>query len=348
MRYVFVLFLLFALNLYSYSQKAVKTTIRSAAEEVITKVGFSLLSEDVQNEALKEQASQTGDGDCIDDSCLMDTGKMLAAQRLFLIKISDLGNYNYMFKISDINLETNEKLSVFSKIYRGELSDVNKLFDFSKSFLKVLSQNNNKKSLTQRIPVMLEVIFDFDDNAKEKEFSIKDNKIKKESKLFAKPKFNFINTEFETTYIHSSFDFQKNSEHFLTGIKVSLLNWSWKFVDFALIGGGFYLGLDDYKMFSLHLFKLDFKISNFKINFAIGPFLGDYYNLYDNIQDSYLSYGGMSFEYDKKLKKYLSVFIKTYYYLGCKNSQKSFYDKDDNSMEDGSFWGLNIGLRTFY
>jgi len=151
--------LLFSISAFSYNKKIVETTIRSAAEETITKSGFSLLSEEIQNEALKEQGAQTEDGDCIDDSCLMDTGKMLAAQRLFLVKVSDFGNSNYMFKIIHMNLESNETISVRSEIYNGDLNDVNSLFKFSKKFLSSISREvkNNNKEL---IPVMLQLLFD--------------------------------------------------------------------------------------------------------------------------------------------------------------------------------------------
>ncbi len=156
---VFIL-LLFTISLFSYNKKAVQATIRSAAEETITKSGFSLLSEEIQNEALKEQGAQTDDGDCIDDTCLMDTGKMLAAQRLFLIKVSDFGNNNYMFKIIHMNLETNETISVRSEIFSGDLNNVQELFKFSKKFLSSITREVKQNDEKEKIPVMLQLLFD--------------------------------------------------------------------------------------------------------------------------------------------------------------------------------------------
>jgi len=538
MKYLILLIFLFPLILLSYNQKTVKTTLRSAAEEVITKSGFSLLSETIQDEALKEQGAQTEDGDCIDDSCLMDTGKMLAAQRLFLVRVSDLGKENYMFKITHINLETNEQISVRSEIYTGNLSDTAKLFNFSKKFLSTISKDGQNKG--GNIPAMLQLLFEMNNKANdsagenkkyfltikskydpvniydgknllgisplkvrvkegfytltfvkegyevaerkiklirnlviktipfkesivltvksdlkegtvylddadtgdlengilkiklaqgEYNVSLKMNgydtvsrkitlnesktvdfgevyktggpypitiKTKIKSKVFINDKFiaytpvevrlkkatyklnlynelagnktyqinvlkseNFyykMNNKFSliefslnSNYLYTNFPFQRNSSHFLIGFDIELFKWSWEYLDFNILGGGFYIGLNNDKIMKLHLLGLDFKpIQSIKINFSIGPFLGDFINLYDNIQDSYMTFGGIKLEYNKFINNIFYIKAATSVYYGTKNSKDNFYSDKDDSMDNGFIFSTNLGIGLAY
>ena len=541
MRIILILLILTCVNLFSYNKKIVKTTIRSAAEEIITKSGFSLLNKAIQEEAIKEQAQESKHDDCIDDSCLMDTGKMLAAQRLFLIRISEMGNDNYMFKISDVNLETNENVAVFSEVYTGNLGDVNKLFEFSKKFLNGLLKGNKKrvkKIDSEKLPVMLEIVFDLktsneSDNVKkyflsikskydpvnvynqrkylgttplkllvkegmysltfEKEGfalaeskiivnkdsevrnipfilaktlliksklngatiylnnkdygEIKDNELKLKlpkgeyklvinkngyeektknitlkndltidfgkmykkggpypvkiktnikSRLFINGKFKgysplevklksgiyklniknsivgneehmisvkkseyfnfkankgffYLKTGVNIIYLYTNFDFQRNENHFLTGFDLSLFNWSWKYLNLDILGFGFYAGLNSDKMFKFHLLGVDLKLfSDFIMSISLGPLGEDYLNLYDNTQDSYMSFGGVNLKYSKNFFKNFSFYTDVNLYYGCKNSIDSFFDSEDNSMENGIIFFATIGVKAIY
>ncbi len=64
-------------------------TFRSGSEDSLTAQNYMLISKEQQDEALKEQASQQK-SDCYDDACLVDTGKMMAAQMIFIINVSKM------------------------------------------------------------------------------------------------------------------------------------------------------------------------------------------------------------------------------------------------------------------
>ncbi len=103
---------------------------RSGVEEVLTENKYSLVSEEVQNETLKEQANQRKK-ECLDESCLVDTGKMLAARGLFVVEVIK-AKESYLFKLKYINLETAETLKTKSLIYEKDIDDAKNLMDFAK------------------------------------------------------------------------------------------------------------------------------------------------------------------------------------------------------------------------
>jgi len=138
--------------------KKVNKTLRSAAEQIITRKNFTILDLSIQSEALAEQAKANED-ECIDDTCLMDTGKMLAASRIFIVKISMLGKNQYLFKITHMNLETNEMLKSQSEIYQGDLNDFSKLFAFGRKFFQTIFQDEEVQK-GEKIPVMLQIMVD--------------------------------------------------------------------------------------------------------------------------------------------------------------------------------------------
>ena len=546
----FLLVFIFLINmsLMSYNPKTVKTTLRSAAEEVITKSGFSLLSEQIQNEALKEQSTQTED-ECIDDSCLMDTGKMLSAQRLFLIRVNDLGKENYMFKITHINLETNEQVSVRSEIYTGDLADTAKLFNFSKKFLLGISsdvkksteniENTEENKEAEGIPAMLELLFEVksdkeeENNEKkhflliktkhdpvnvyegkkllgisplkmqikegfytlifqkegfeltEKKFKLSQDReithiafkkfiiltiksklktgiiyvngadygeiknhnlelklaegeynitFKKEGyedvtkkvilkqsdkinfdkiyknggpypitinskikssvfyknknmgetpleiqlkkgkqkiKLYnelagynnftinvSKPdsfyykmdkKFTYAELSLGTSYIYSNFPFQQESSHLLFGFDIKLIKWSWKNFDIDILGGGFYTSFKKDKLIKFHILGFDYKLTqNIKLNMSLGPLFGDFLNLYNNEQDTYITFAGIKAEYNKSFMDIFYIKADTSLHYGRKNSEKSFYSKEDDSTDGGLLFSANLSAGIFY
>ncbi len=534
MKFFFFITIFVSMNLYSYNKVNVNKTVGTTAEDIITKLGFTLLSKDIQNETLKEQATKSETGSCLDDSCLIDTGKMLAAKRLFVIKIVEIKKDNYMFKISYINLETDTNLFTSSKLYNGSLDDSKKLFNFSKEFLSSLKRSkkvviNNKKKIPAMFQIIFQIIEKDESNKKEykiefktkydpvkiydgvnllgkspnsfnikeglhtfifekdgylraerkikvnRDISIKHISFKKaitliinsrikdatiyingvdrgelnngklklnlaigkyeivldkngkkihktidlnkntsiqfydfdgpfpikiktdtKSKLFYNKKligftpqvielkkgehkirlynknsgykefdikvikpdsfsfnmsksFKYIDLSLKSSYIYTDFPFQRESSHTLLGVDLKLFNWSWKSFDIDIIGGGFYFGLNDYKMFKFHLFNINYKpIKNLKINIAIGPLLGNFINLYDNIQDSYNTYGGIKIEYNKIFNNIFYLKVESSLYFGNKNSKNSFYSENNNDMDNGFLFSTSLGVGILY
>jgi len=106
------------------------TIFRSGVEDALTENKYSLISEEVQEETLKEQAKQRKK-ECYDDSCLVETGKMLAARGLFVVEIVK-SKESYLFKIKYINLETAEIVKTKSLVYSKDIDNVQNLLDFAK------------------------------------------------------------------------------------------------------------------------------------------------------------------------------------------------------------------------
>jgi hypothetical protein len=138
--------------------KKVNKTLRSAAEQIITRKNFTILDQSVQDEALSQQSESNKD-ECIDDSCLMDTGKMLSASRIFIVKISTLGKNQYLFKITHMNLETNEMIKSQSEIYQGDLNNFSELFSFGRKFFQTIFQDEEIQK-GDKLPVMLQIMVD--------------------------------------------------------------------------------------------------------------------------------------------------------------------------------------------
>ncbi len=109
---------------------AVVDTFRSGAEDSLTAQGFMLISKEQQDEALKQQAEQQN-SDCYDDACLVDTGKMMAAQMIFIINVSKMGK-EYIFKARLVDLESGSTKKTVTKVYKGRLSSATDLLKFSK------------------------------------------------------------------------------------------------------------------------------------------------------------------------------------------------------------------------
>ncbi len=107
---------------------------RSGVEEALTENKYSLISEEIQNETLKEQAEQRKK-ECLDESCLVDTGKMLAARGLLVVDIVKAKTSD-MFKLKYINLETAETMKTKSLIYKKDIDNVQSLLDFAKELTK--------------------------------------------------------------------------------------------------------------------------------------------------------------------------------------------------------------------
>ncbi len=127
---------------------------RSGVEEVLTENKYSLISEEIQNETLKEQAEQRKK-ECLDESCLVDTGKMLAARMLFIIEVIK-SDETHLFKIKYIDLQTGELLKTKSLIFEDNLNDVKKLFEFSKKLTsEILDKNITENKLSEFKEIIL-------------------------------------------------------------------------------------------------------------------------------------------------------------------------------------------------
>ncbi len=166
MKVIFIfLLLLVSINLFSQNNEAktimlkmvtkgftidenAEAIFRSGVEEILTENKYSLISEEIQNETLKEQAEQRKK-ECLDESCLVDTGKMLAARMLFIIEVIK-SDETHLFKIKYIDLQTSELLKTKSLIFEDNLNDVKKLFEFSKKLTsEVLDKSINENQLSE-------------------------------------------------------------------------------------------------------------------------------------------------------------------------------------------------------
>ena len=78
------------------------STFRSGAEDSLTAQKYMLISKTQQEEALKEQANQQN-SDCYDDACLVDTGRMMATQMIFIVTVSKMES-EYIFKARLVDL----------------------------------------------------------------------------------------------------------------------------------------------------------------------------------------------------------------------------------------------------
>jgi len=105
-------------------------TFRSGAEDCLTEQNYVLISKEDQDEALREQVEQRH-SDCYDDKCLVDTGKMMAAQMIFIISINKIKK-EYVFKAKLVDLETGGIKRTVTKVYKKRLSSASELLSFSK------------------------------------------------------------------------------------------------------------------------------------------------------------------------------------------------------------------------
>lgn len=109
--------------------------IQNGVEEILTENKFSLISKEVQEQTLKEQAEQRKT-ECYDESCLVEVGKMIAAKNLLIIEIIK-SEETYMFNLKFVDLETGATLKSKSSVYDNSIKNIKELLIFSKE----LTQN---------------------------------------------------------------------------------------------------------------------------------------------------------------------------------------------------------------
>ena len=110
---------------------------RDGVEEVLTSFNYSLVDEKAQAEALKNQSEQR-ESECYDDSCLVDTGKMLAAKALIVVRIDRKGKNSYKFKARFIDFEKGTTQKSVAKYYEFSLKNYKELMNFGKLLTKSL------------------------------------------------------------------------------------------------------------------------------------------------------------------------------------------------------------------
>ncbi len=124
--------------------------IKGATEVVLTKSGYFLIDEDAQREALKEQADQRKK-ECVDESCLVDTGRMLAAFRIINIEVTQTDG-KPKFTTIVIDVETGAKIATDFMWYKGNLDDSEQLDKDMRTFIsKVLEIVPIKKKNGQNV-----------------------------------------------------------------------------------------------------------------------------------------------------------------------------------------------------
>ncbi len=112
--------------------------IQNGVEEILTENKFSLISKEVQEQTLKEQAEQRKT-ECYDESCLVEVGKMIAAKNLLIIEIIK-SEETYMFNLKLVDLETGATLKSKSSVYDSGIKNIKELLIFSKELTKNIIQ----------------------------------------------------------------------------------------------------------------------------------------------------------------------------------------------------------------
>ncbi len=78
--------------------------IRGNIEEIATKNQVTLVDEVVQTEVLKEQAKQRKT-ECYEESCVVDVGKMIAANKILKIEITSSSPPTYRKMVIMIKID---------------------------------------------------------------------------------------------------------------------------------------------------------------------------------------------------------------------------------------------------
>ncbi|MBN2695376.1 hypothetical protein JXR93_12010 [bacterium] len=217
--------------------------IRLGVSEILTSNQYFLIDEQSQEEALKEQSEQREKG-CFDESCLVDTGKMLAANKILMVELSPIGQ-NILFAIKFIDVETGSIIKTSSTIFKGDISDSESLLNFSKE-VSIAIFNSNKSNNSTQI-----------------------NKTPKEQKIESNKKVENIESNKK--------DDDWDSEFYFDWLKLSLSS------DLAYFSNGAYDYYDDYEYtaeifaamvgLGLEFFIIEgdwYKISLFSINISLG------------------------------------------------------------------------------
>lgn len=109
---------------------------RVGVEEGLTKSKYILIDESIQTEVISEQTDST-EG-CIEDSCIVNTGKMLAAVGVVVVDILKKNDRSYLFKIKYIDMETGTTQLSINEYFEYDIKNDKELYIFGKNLgLKV-------------------------------------------------------------------------------------------------------------------------------------------------------------------------------------------------------------------
>jgi len=122
------------------SKSKVSNDFRDGVEEILTSLNYSLVDKRAQEEALKNQSEQRN-SECYDDSCLVDTGKMLAAKSLIIVEVEKKGKESYKFKARFVDFERGTTTRTVSKYYEFSLTNYKEMMKFGKNLTKALLVN---------------------------------------------------------------------------------------------------------------------------------------------------------------------------------------------------------------
>jgi hypothetical protein len=122
------------------SKSKVSNDFRDGVEEILTSLNYSLVDKKAQEEALKNQSEQRN-SECYDDSCLVDTGKMLAAKSLIIVEVEKKGENSYKFKARFVDFERGTTTKTVSKYYEFSLNNYKEMMKFGKKLTKALLVN---------------------------------------------------------------------------------------------------------------------------------------------------------------------------------------------------------------
>jgi hypothetical protein len=119
------------------SNLKISDDFRDGVEEVLTSMGYYLIDEKTQEEALKQQEEQSK-SDCYDDTCLVDTGKMLAAKALIVVEVEKKSENSYKFKARFIDFEKGATIKSTSSYFEFSLKNYKEIMDFGRILTKNL------------------------------------------------------------------------------------------------------------------------------------------------------------------------------------------------------------------
>lgn len=283
--------------------------IRLGVSEIVTSNGFFLIDEQSQEEALKEQSQQREKG-CFDESCLVDTGKMLAANKILMVELSSIGQ-NMLFAIKFIDVESGSIIKTSSTIFKGDISDSESLLNFSKEVSTIIFSSNKSNNSTQT------------NNKMQKEQKIDSNK--KAENIESDKKDDDWDSEFyfdwfklslssDLAYFNSGIYDYYNDYEYTADIFAGMLGVG---VEFFVIEGDWYkislfsinisLGLSNESTLTLvsgSILKTLIISGNFSFGISIGPLLGDAFFL---SADGFETASGFTTEIGYNLNKHLKL-----------------------------------------
>ena len=244
MKYIFILIFSFV-TLVTYSQDfpvmlnlksdvTVPDDFRDGVEEALTNLGYSLVDDKAQKEALKENA-KARNSECYDDECLVDTGKMLAAKALIVVEVEVKSETAYKFKVRFIDFEKGTTTKTISKYYEESLKNYKELMKFGKELTFSLLKNTSMKKEVKPEKVIVKVVEKNNDkvnpDSKEKIDELKEEITKLNNKLNNK----LINPRKENK---ASLSFSAGDST-ITGLKYSyFLSYNFEFSAFLGISSG--------------------------------------------------------------------------------------------------------------